>query len=97
MWLGVSNYVSRRAGLFLKCSTLTLCKVGESAEGNTLLWAGFVAHVPVGVQLLVCHADRRIFKTRLASATWLGSDTKRLEHLWVCSGVQCFGHGWSKL
>uniref|UniRef100_A0A8C0BDR5 Beta-1,4-galactosyltransferase n=1 Tax=Buteo japonicus TaxID=224669 RepID=A0A8C0BDR5_9AVES len=35
--LGVSNYVGRRAGLFLKCSTLTLCEVGESAEGNALL------------------------------------------------------------
>lgn len=35
--LGVSNYVGRRAGLFLKCSTLTLGEVGESAEGNALL------------------------------------------------------------
>lgn len=35
--LGISNYVGRRAGLFLKCSTLMLCEVGESAEGNALL------------------------------------------------------------
>lgn len=37
--LGVSNYVGRRAGLFLKRSTLTLCEMGESTEGNALLLA----------------------------------------------------------
>lgn len=35
--LGVSNYVCRRAGLFLKCLILTVCKVDESAEGSALL------------------------------------------------------------
>lgn len=35
--LGISNCAGRRAGLFLKCSTLALCEKDESAEGNTLL------------------------------------------------------------
>lgn len=38
---------------------------------------------------MVWHADRRIFKNHLASAAWLGSDTKRLQCLPVCSEWWC--------
>jgi len=62
-----------------------LCKVSESAEGSAHLQAGFMAHVPVGPQLLVCHADTRIFKTCLASSTRSGSGINRLQGLRVCS------------
>uniref|UniRef100_A0A8C5TIP7 Beta-1,4-galactosyltransferase n=1 Tax=Malurus cyaneus samueli TaxID=2593467 RepID=A0A8C5TIP7_9PASS len=62
VWLAIGNFVCWKAGLFLKYLTLGLTEVGESTEGSTQ--PGFVVHVPVGAQLLVCLTDCRICRAQ---------------------------------